>query len=188
MRLEPEIREILLKTAYVTLAIIVFFAVLGYFLKPQLEYAGTWVVATFGVWGIAIGCLLTDLLTLPIPPDAYLLAGVAAHTDPWVVIGAATGGSVVGGIGSYFIGRYFGTKAFAQRLVAPFKAKGTEYINKFGMGAVILAALTPLPFSILCILSGMMGMSFQRLLIAATFRLPRMAMFFVIIELGFNAY
>ncbi len=187
MKMDPEIRDILLKTAYVTVAIILIFGALGFLLKPELEAAGTWVVGTFGIWGIGIGCLMTDLFTLPIPPDAYLLAGVAAHTEPWVVISAATLGSMIGGIGSYFIGRYFGTKRFAIRLVAPFKAKGTAYINRFGTGAVILAALTPLPFSILCILSGMMGMAFHRLLLAATFRLPRMAMFFLLIELGFNA-
>ena len=186
MTLDPEIRSVILKTGYITIAIIIVFGVLGYLFKPELESAGTWVVGTFGIWGIAIGCLMTDLFTLPIPPDAYLLAGVAAHSPPWIVILAATVGSMLGGIGSYFIGRYFGNRRFAQRLVAPFRAKGTDYINKFGTGAVILAALTPLPFSILCILSGMMGMSFHRLLFASTFRLPRMAMFFLLIEFGFN--
>ena len=186
MSIDPEIRSIIIKTGYITVLIIIIFGVLGYLLKPELESAGTWVVSTFGIWGIAIGCLMTDLLTLPIPPDAYLLAGVAAHTEPWIVITAASIGSMIGGIGSYFIGRFFGNRSFAERIVAPFRAKGTDYINKFGTGAVILAALTPLPFSILCILSGMMGMSFSRLLFASTFRFPRMAMFFLLIEFGFN--
>jgi len=186
MRIDPELRSVVIKTGYVTVGIIIVFGALGYLYKPELESAGTWVVSTFGIWGIGIGCLMTDLFTLPIPPDAYLLAGVAAHTEPWIVISAAALGSMIGGVGSYFIGRYFGNHAFAQRLVAPFRARGTAYIEKFGTGAVILAALTPLPFSILCILSGMMGLSFQRLLFATTFRLPRMAMFFLLIEFGFN--
>jgi membrane protein YqaA with SNARE-associated domain len=167
----------------------IFFAVLvllGITFRAELEAAGAWIVDLLGYPGIGIGIMASDMLTLPIPPDVYLALAVAAGLDPWLVILWGSAGSILGGIGAYFLGRLLGRTAFAQRLVEPFRERGTNFINRMGVTAVIVAALTPIPFSIVCTLSGMLGMEAYRFLPATLFRIPRIAGYFLLIKLGWG--
>jgi len=183
---DAELRDSLKKMAIGTAVFFAALIALGITFRVQLEAAGTWIVDWLGYPGIGLGIMASDMLTLPIPPDAYLAAAVVAGLDPLTTIIWGSAGSILGGIGAYYLGRLLGRTAFAQRLVEPFRERGTHFINRLGVTAVIIAALTPIPFSIVCTLAGMLGMESRRLIPATLFRIPRIAGYFLLIQFGWG--
>ena len=155
--------------------------------RSQFEELGATLAESLGYPGIGLGIMMSDMFTLPIPPDVYLALAVTGGMDPWQVILWGSLGSIAGGIGAYFIGAWLGKTSFAERLVAPFKERGTRFIDRLGVVAVIVAALTPIPFSIICMLAGMMGMHLKVFLPATLFRIPRIAGYFLLIKWGWLA-
>jgi membrane protein YqaA with SNARE-associated domain len=184
---DPELKKSLWKMLWGTLALMVVFISAAIPFKDELAAIGSTIAGGLGYPGIGIGIMMSDMFTLPIPPDVYLALAVTAGMDPVSVIFWGSLGSMAGGIGAFFIGKLMYRTAFAQRLMAPFKEKGTQFINRLGVFAVIIAAITPLPFSIICVLAGMMGMRFVVFLPATLFRIPRIAGYFLLIKWGWVA-
>ncbi len=54
-------------------------------------------------------------------------------------------------------------------------------IRKLGVVAVVVAALTPVPFSLVCYLAGSLRMPLGIFFLAILARIPRMAIFYYII-------
>lgn len=185
--MDPELRDSLKKMAWATAIFFAVFIPLAILFKDPLEIAGNRIVATLGYTGIGLGILASDMFTLPIPPDLYLAVAAVADMDDGLVILFGSVGSIIGGIGAFLLGRLLGRTAVVQRLVEPFRERGTRFIDRLGVRAVIIAALTPIPFSIVCTLAGMMGMHFSRFLPATIFRIPRIALYYYAIKLGWFA-
>jgi membrane protein YqaA with SNARE-associated domain len=184
--MDPQLKKSLVKMGWATLALLLVVIALGALFREQLQHMSETLVAVFGYPGIGIGIFCADAFTLPIPPDFYLMLAVAAQMDPlWVTIVGSIG-SILGGITAFALGRLLTKASFVQRLVAPFQVQGEAFINRFGVMAVILAALTPIPFSMVCILAGMMGMAWRLFLPATLFRIPRIAGYYFLIHIGWS--
>ncbi len=182
--MDPELKDSLKKMAVLTVLLMAAIVTLGLLFSDQLESFSKVIVGTLGYTGIGVGIFIADALTFPVPPDFYLAVAVTADLDPYKVIVAGSIGSILGGIVAFAIGRWLGTVSFTQKLVEPFREEGVRLINKLGVTAVIVAALTPIPFSITCVLAGMMGMTWKLFLPATLFRIPRIAGYFLLIQLG----
>lgn len=185
--MDPLLKDSLYKMAWATAGFMLVFMALAWLFHSQIEVAGNALVGAVGAWGIGIGIFMSDAFTLPIPPDVYLAAAITAGLDPTTTIIAGSIGSILGGMVAYGIGRVLGDTPFATRLVAPFRERGESFIDRLGVTAVVIAALTPIPFSIVCILAGMMRMQFARFAPATLFRIPRIAGYFFLIDLGWTA-
>ncbi len=95
----------------------------------------------------------------PIPPDVMLIPMVlAAPTRAWLIAGVCTAASVLGGLAGYGIG-YFLFDAVGRPLVefyghmAAFDDFQQTY-NAWGLWIVFAAGLTPLPYKVFTIASG----------------------------------
>ena len=171
---------------WATLTIVGGFGLLAWLLHEELRWAGQWSVEVLGYAGIGVGIMASDMFTLPIPPDFYLAVAVTGGLGALGTIASASAGSILGGIGAFAIGRWLGNARFTARLVTPFRERGTRLVQRYGSVAVIIAALTPIPFSIVCTLTGMMGMRWGRFLPATLFRIPRFVLYFYAIQLGWS--
>lgn len=96
----------------------------------------------------------------PIPPDIMLVPMVMARPHAWLrMVGIATLGSVLGGIAGYAIG-YFLIDTVGIWLInlyglqdglAEFQTK----FNEYGTEIILLKGLTPIPYKLITIASGM---------------------------------
>jgi membrane protein YqaA with SNARE-associated domain len=95
----------------------------------------------------------------PIPPDAMLIPMVLAHRDrAWTFAAVCTVASVVGGIFGYAIG-YFLFEAIGRPIVDFYGlqddfARFTAAYNEWGLWIILIKGLTPIPYKIVTIASG----------------------------------
>ncbi|MGB0670461.1 MAG: YqaA family protein [Rhodospirillales bacterium] len=95
----------------------------------------------------------------PIPPDVLLIPMIlAARGRAWRIALVCTLGSVLGGMAGYGIG-YFFFEEFGKPVLefygkAERFAEFQAYYNDWGAWAVFIAGLTPFPYKVITILSG----------------------------------
>jgi membrane protein YqaA with SNARE-associated domain len=96
----------------------------------------------------------------PIPPDVMLAPMTLARPKAWLrLVGIATAGSVIGGVFGYAIG-YFLIDTVGQWLINLYGmqsglAKYQEQFAEHGLMIILLKGLTPIPYKLVTIASGM---------------------------------
>jgi len=109
----------------------------------------------------------------PIPPDILLIALCFGAREKWMRYAfVCTAGSVLGGIFGWFIGWGL-NEAVAQPLLAIFDPSGHTqekikiWYDTHGFLGILIAAITPIPYKVFTVFSGMMNYNLP-LLIAAS--------------------
>ena len=117
------------------------------------------------------------------PPDAFLLAGHVAGLPFWQVAVSASIGSIVGGtVGFLTIRKISNYPSVRARLKKKMRS-GEALIAKYGVSALALAALTPLPYSLICWVCGAMGMRLSTFLLVSLLRIPRVCAYLFFFKL-----
>ncbi|MDX1959842.1 MAG: VTT domain-containing protein [Leptospiraceae bacterium] len=183
--MEKELKDLLLKTLYSTILIIIAVVILSFFLKQPITEFSKHFIDYFGVIGVGIGILICDSVPALMVPDAFLMFAVASELDDFQVISLASIGSIIGGSISYYLGRNIFPKfKFAKNLLEKHEEKLSPYVEKYGIWAVVLAATTPLPYSWMAIVVGSLKMPFRNFLLGSIARIPRFAVYFYAFKLG----
>ena len=131
------------------------------------------------------GIALSDALPGILFPDAFLVFAVAGNLPDIPVIIICGAGSLLGGSVSYFIGFYIIPRLkWGQDFLYKHEKKLIPLLERYGIWAVVMAAITPLPYSWMSILVGTLRMPYQRFLLASFTRVPRFAVYFYLIKLG----
>src|SRR3954471_6203780 len=122
----------------------------------------------------------------PIPPDVIVIPMVLARRDQaWRIAAVAAGSSILGGMLGYAIGYFLWDSV--GRPVADFyhiTAKVEEYRRTFqGFAApvILIQGLTPIPFKLVAIASGLAKVNFFVFVLCAT--VTRSARFFIVAAL-----
>ncbi len=131
------------------------------------------IVADYGYIGIFI-VSFTESIIQPVPPDPFITGGTAFGLVPLNAALVATIGSVLGGLVGYFLGKFLGEPVLKKFISEKHYEKGEILFRKYGIWAVIVAAITPIPFKVVCWMAGIFEMPVLGFLIAAFVgRLPR---------------
>ncbi|MCC5964144.1 MAG: DedA family protein [Rhodobacteraceae bacterium] len=137
------------------------------------------------LWALAVVAFVESSV-FPIPPDVLMIAMiVAAPSRAFVIAGVATVASVAGGLAGYWIG--YGAFETVGRPVLEFYGKEAyfdsfaERYNDWGAWAVLIAGVTPFPYKVITILSGVTGLSLVVFLIASI--VARALRFFIVAAL-----
>lgn len=109
----------------------------------------------------------------PIPPDVLLIALCFGGRYKWLKYAAiCTAGSVLGGIAGWCIG--WGLRdTVAIPLLSMFDPSGhtqemiQTWYDTYGFPGIIIAAITPIPYKVFTIFSGMMSYSLPLLIVAS---------------------
>jgi membrane protein YqaA with SNARE-associated domain len=137
------------------------------------------------LWALAFVSFI-EASVFPIPPDVLIIAMIVAQPSrAFVIAGVATLASVAGGLAGYWIGAV----AFESlgRPVLEFYGKDAyfeafqERYNAWGAWAVLIAGVTPFPFKVITILSGVTGLSLGVFVVASL--IARAIRFFVVAAL-----
>jgi membrane protein YqaA with SNARE-associated domain len=154
--------------------------------REPLERIGRAFVDRFGYSGMAFGTLIADAFHFPIPPQFYMLMAVTSGASRPLALAAITAGSLVGGyIGYRLAGRLARFGPIARRLERS-QGLATAAFSRFGYRAAIVASLLPIAYSVLCYLAGIHGLSRRIFVVLLLCRIPRLLLFFYLVELGWS--
>ena len=137
------------------------------------------------LWALAVVAFVESSV-FPIPPDVLMIPMIIARPNRAFLIAlVATDASVLGGALGYLIGA-----AFFDTLGQPildFYGKSAAFdefrvrYNEWGVWAVLIAGLTPFPYKVITIVSGLTGMNFVAFMLCSV--IARAARFFIVAAL-----
>ncbi|HVJ91477.1 MAG TPA: VTT domain-containing protein [Labilithrix sp.] len=181
-------REAKYEGAFAALRLVMSFAVLigavsfvGWAFRTELSRFGAWFVDRFGFVGMAGGAFLADGFHFPIPPQFYLLTGIAGGYPVESVILAVLVGSELGGLTAFLLARTLGRTRIVTRRLASTRELVTRLIVRQGYIGLAAATLLPISFSLLCITSGAMRLPYRAYGVLAVMRVPRILLSYFII-------
>jgi len=170
------------------LALVVLAAAAQRLFGEQLRATSHWLTDTGGYLGVGVTIWVIDTFTLPMSPDVIL--AFAAHDGSRLNHGAALAvicaASVLAGNTGFYLARWIGDRKWVRRKLAKNYDRGHRLFQRFGVWAVVIAGLTPVPFSVICWLAGVYQMSPTKLFFATWSRIPRFVGWYFIIRFGFS--
>ncbi|MBL4917479.1 YqaA family protein [Szabonella alba] len=137
------------------------------------------------LWALAIVAFVESSF-FPIPPDVLMIPMIlAAPRRAFLIAGVATLFSVLGGAFGYWIGATF-FESIGQPVLEFYgkeahAADFFERLNAWGTWVVLVAGVTPFPYKVITILSGMSDLSFTVFMFASL--LARGLRFFIVAAL-----
>lgn len=160
--------------------------VAAHFVRPSAEMAGHAFVDRFGVTGMALGTLLADGVYFPVPPQFYMLLAIASHTPVDRAFAAIAAASVLAGGVGYAIAERLSQVRFISKKTARLRGVLVASFERRGYQAALLLTFLPVPFSLLCYLAGLNRMPLKFLGLLALLRVPKLAVFYFLLHLGWS--
>ena len=133
-----------------------------------------WFFLVFGLSEIVFGI---------IPPELFMLVSAHAENLPYYIftISILALFSYGAGVLGFFIGKYFNKTRFYYYLQDKYLEKYVGYLKRFGGFIIIVASLTPLPFSAIAMLVGAIGFPTNKYYIYSLFRFLRFIIYSILI-------
>ena len=109
-----------------------------------------------------------ESIFFPIPPDLLLIAIGVLHPEKALWLAAiATVASVAGAVVGHWLGRKIG-RPILFRIVDPARVEFAERLFKrYGTWAILIAALTPVPYKVFAILAGVLELDLRPFVVAS---------------------
>lgn len=135
----------------------IFFGLWAY--HDPIKGWATLFVETYGMPALFALTWIADTTFQPIPPDVFVFGSTFGGANVLLASAIAGVASSCGGVTGYYIGRCVGAARFRRLFGDKLMKKGREIFDKYGMYAIGVAALTPLPYSGTCWVAGIYRMS-----------------------------
>jgi membrane protein YqaA with SNARE-associated domain len=154
-----------------------------YLKEPLTAFSQHFVEAT-GVYGIGLGWMVLDTLPIPFPHDILLGFGELGGLEPIPMVIAASTGSLVGGTMAWNLGRRLRHTPIFRRIVSGAGAPAYDLVSRYGVAALVVGALSPLPYSVACWAAGSIEMRYRTFLLVSLLRIPRITFYWWLIAAG----
>jgi membrane protein YqaA with SNARE-associated domain len=145
------------------------------FFNGELKAFGGDLMRAYGLLGLALGVVIIDTCTPGFPFETLVYLGIAAGEDWAVLAGVAGSASALAGIIDYGIGRFLDRFVNLSKRQAHSPLLG--HLKTHGAVWLAVAAITPLPYSMMNWLAGALRIPFRHCAMACTLRLPRAYLF-----------
>ncbi len=118
-----------------------------------------------------------------IPPEIFMIWALRYNSiiEYIAIVAVLAAVSYLAGLIGYFIGRYLNTTLMYRFFRRKFLKKSEKLLNVYGPYLIIVAAVTPLPFSGVSMLVGSVRFSLKKYLIFSSTRILRFAVYSLII-------
>lgn len=158
-------------------------AVLGWLGQPWIEAMSEWFVDHFGLLGIFFGVLILDTLPGTIN-EPLLILGYTGGLGFLPIWAAASLGSILSGFVGYGIGALLTRSERVHELLV--RHRIIEFMSRYGVYSLVIAGLTPLPYSLCTWGAGATHMKLSHLLIGTLFRIPKIGMYLAVTAAGWH--
>ncbi|MFO7659090.1 MAG: VTT domain-containing protein [Bacteroidales bacterium] len=127
--------------------------------------------------------LVSEVIIGIVPPEIFFIWALRSGNiaDYILIIAFLAAISYLAGITGYFIGLYLQRTLYFQYLKKKVLGKTEKHLHTYGLYLIIVASLTPLPFSGVSMLVGSIRYSFKKYLLFSLTRFLRFAIFSLII-------
>lgn len=177
---DAQIRSIIIRTVLALVAFLALYLMVMVLFAEQLAAIGAWMTRNGGLVGVFIFTLLVD--TFIVPASADVLFAVTLDWAPVPLLLTMSLASMIGGFLGKSIGRFIGDRAFVHILTAPYRERGEDLVRRRGAWAIVIAGLTPVPYSTVSWIAGIMKMKTLPYLVASLSRLPRFVLYYLAIR------
>ncbi len=122
-----------------------------------------------GIFGLVTVAFIESIF-FPLPPDLILIPLALAYPQNALFYAfVATLFSSMGGIGGHYIGKHAGREFMKKHISERHALQARQIYKTHGALAVFLAALTPIPYKVFTILSGVLDLDLKTLFIVSLF-------------------
>jgi membrane protein YqaA with SNARE-associated domain len=156
-----------------------------HFVRRLYDWTISWAERPGGPWALFF-IAVAESSFFPVPPDVLLIAlcvGASKKSFRFALI--CTAGSLLGGLVGYGIG-FWGYEVIGQPIVNAYHGQALMekikiWYDRYGFWGNLAAALTPIPYKVFTISSGVFQFSFASFLLASA--IGRSARFFAVATL-----
>lgn len=135
---------------------------------------------TFSTYSVFGSFLATESLLGLIPPELYII-WASKSESPWLFLSLLAIISYLGGINSYFIGsgiaRLKKTRIYIEQKIG----RHINDLRRWGGILIVVGALFPIPYSIVCMAAGIVKYKFSPFLLYGIFRIARFYIYGIVI-------
>lgn len=126
--------------------------------------------------------LISEIFVGILPPELFMIWSIddpgAAYTIIVIVMALI---SILAGWINFLVGKKISTKRFFRKMFTRRLRKYQKRYEQYGGGFIIVAALTPLPFALISLLTGSMSYPVRKYFIYASFRILRFIVYGIVI-------
>jgi membrane protein YqaA with SNARE-associated domain len=177
-------RRLILQTASVLVALGAAAAAAGRWLREPLLASGEAFVQRFGGPGVAMSWYLPDALPLPVVPDVFNAIALAGGLSFGSVVLWATVGSLAGDTTGWLLGKLLKRTPWLDRILRGRQEQARQLLDHYGMWALLVAAVTPLPYSVAAWGCGALDMPLGRFWLVSLARVVRVSSHLWLIQKG----
>ena len=170
----------LVRTVLMLLFFTILYGLLYVLFRPQFDNAGGWLSSRLGYAGVFFFVFIVDTFIVPATGDIVFL--FTRDWNPWLLVPVISIASMTGGYCGFLIGRSLTHLRWVQKATEYYRERGRRLILRYGSWAVALAAFTPLPYSTISWIAGMLGVSPRKYLLASLLRAPRFALYYLALQ------
>jgi len=156
------------------------FLVVGFFISKYVittEEIFKLIVQNTESWAVFLFFTVSETILGLIPPDLFIMwtktEADAIGVNPWLLLSLLASLSYIGGVLAYYIGKLLAGMPKVHFWVTKKYKDLFMKFKKWGGFLIVVAALLPIPFSIVTLISGVSGFSSKRLLTLGLFRYIR---------------
>lgn len=157
---------------------------IGYLAREPAETLARAFVARLGLAGLSLGTLLADGLHFPVPPQFYMLLGIAAGIPGLHNFATIAGSSLVAGCLGYGVAFMVSRLAIISRVTQRNREILARVFARYGYRGALVASLLPIPYSVLCWVAGLNGMPRRFVALLSLCRIPKLLAFYWLIQRG----
>ncbi|MCH3916910.1 MAG: hypothetical protein LKE40_05510 [Spirochaetia bacterium] len=180
-------KKLILRSLVIFLVVLAIIVAYQQFIKGHQNFdVARKLYRKFGERGVMLFVFLVDAFIVPMTVDVIFPLIIAwSPLKVMLILGTA---SCAGGYFGYWIGRFLSHFPWVHRLIGKIEGKNRSFIYKNGAWGIVLAALTPIPYSTICWAAGMLCVARRRALLACTARYARMLIYFLLLKGGLHLF
>ncbi len=173
-------KRLAIKTVIFSVVMVIFFVLIKVLFADQLAALGGRLYDSLGYWGVVLYVFFVDMLILPASMD--IVFAFLENITPWKMAFILGGASIAGGCTGYWLARSFNRFSFVERFSRSFREQGEQMLHRYGGWAVCIAGITPLPFSSIMWVAGVLKVPFYEVFLGSLVRIPRVLLYYYLIQ------
>lgn len=177
-------KQLLGRALLFTFLMLIFYGITAYLFHEELKEAGIWLGENLGFFGVALYVYVVDAIIIPATAD--IVFPFTIGWNPVILLSVMSAASMAGGITGYWIARSFNKLTFVSRMTSGYRERGIKLIREYGAWAVVIAGLTPIPYSTVCWIAGLLNVPPNKVMVATLSRAPRIILYYFLFKGGFS--